>query len=138
MTETFFDPLVGNCTVDTTEYCELHELYLLPFKRGDVVKWIQDIGTLLLIQELADYKVGIIKDCKVVHENIGSIIKGTNQLFVTATIPNNINLNECFEFVIYNEYTPVNCSTLSGITFDGLEGLGTLIGDINCTFNELE
>lgn len=138
MTETVFDPEIGDCEIDTTEYCELHEVYLLPFKRGDVVKWIQEIGTLLDVQELSDYKVGIVKNCILVYEDIGSIVQGTTQLFVTATIPSDINLNECFEFVIYNEYTPVDCSELSGITFDELEALETLIGDINCTFDELE
>lgn len=138
MTETFFDPLIGDCEIDTTQYCELNEVYILPFKRGDVIKWIQEIGAILDNSELSDLKVGIVKDCILVYENIGSIIKGNTQLFVTATIPDNIDLDKCFEFVIYTDYTPVDCSEFSGITFDELDALQTLIGDINCTFDELE
>lgn len=138
MTETVFDPTIGDCEIDTTEYCGLHEVYILPFKRGDVIKWIQETGTLLDNSELIDLKVGIVKDCILVYENIGSILQGNTQLFVTATIPQDINLNECFEFVIYTDYTPVDCSEFAGLTFDEIEDLETLIGDINCTFDELE
>jgi len=138
MTETFFDPEIGDCEIDTTQYCDLNDIYYLPLKRGDTIKWIQEIGTLLENSDLSDLKVGITEDCIMIHENIGSIIQGSTQFFVTAIIPNDIDLDKCYEFVIYTDYSPVNCLEFAGITFDELEALETLIGDINCTFDELE
>jgi len=138
LTEQRFDPEVGDCPIDNTEYCGEHYDYPLPLKRGDVVKWIQKIGTLLDDYDLVDLKIGITLDCELVYPNIGTITASATQFFCTATMPLNIDFDKCYEFIIYTDYNPVDCSELSGITFDELEAMETLIGDINCTFDELE
>lgn len=136
--DAFFNPETGDCEGIGVVHCDLYEQYVLPFKKGDTIKWIQEIGTLLENYEIGDLRLGIVKDCLIAFENIGTFEIIDGQLYCIANIPSGVQIDSCYQFIIYTNFNPVDCDEFSGLSFDDVEALETLIGDINCTFDELE
>lgn len=133
--EKVFDPQDGECHEPTpVQSCDEHFEYVLPFKAGDSIKWIQEKGTIFSDFDLSDYKLGITSCGQMIAANVGTIEDiGSNQIFCNAIIPS-IPLDRCYEFVIYADFNPVeDCSIYEGSTLGDLIDDGILLGDVlNC------
>lgn len=130
--EKVFDPQNGDCHETTPiQSCDEYFEYVLPFKSGDSIKWIQEKGTIFnTVYDFSDYKLGITSCGQIVSENVGTIEDiGSNQIFCNAIIPS-LLLDRCYEFIIYADFNPVeDCSIYQGTILGDLIDEGIPFGD---------
>lgn len=135
--EKVFDPQDEVCHEQTQiDSCEELFEYVLPFKVGDNIKWIQERPTFINSNpyDFSDYKLGIYNCGQIVAQDVGTIQEhGSNQIFCNVIIPD-IELDNCYEFIIYADFNPVeDCSIYAGTTLGDLIDSGIVIGDVlNC------
>ncbi len=129
-TETDIDPLADNSCESESFACDIpiYE-YPIPALVADVIKWQMNESEIdTSLYDITDFKIGIVSCGNLVAENVGSIVEaGDGLLQLTATIP---DIEEgCYNFILYIDYTPVDCSLYVGSTVDDLIADGLLFGD---------
>jgi hypothetical protein len=126
------------CLSDESNNCGNEEdVYPIPAKSGDVIKWIMDKSEVTYGgAEASDLRIGLT-DCGVlVNDNVGSIVEAENHLYCTATLPEDLP-EGCYEFVIYSIHDPIECGDFKGMTLQETIDTGTVLGNVlECTLND--
>lgn len=117
---------------EVTDNCGVPEYeYSLPAISGDIIKWQMPEDQLdTSLYNISDFKIGIVQCENLIAEDVGTIVEaGDGLLQCTATVPELIE--GCYNFVIYNDFTPVeDCSIYKGSTVVDLINDGLLLGDV--------
>lgn len=129
--ETDIDPLADNSCTEANDSCGVPNYeYPIPAIEGDIIKWQMpedQIDTSLY--DLVDFKIGIVQCGNLIEENVGTIVEaGDGLLQCTATIPDLIE--GCYNFIIYVDFNPIDCSIYVGSTLGDIISDGILLGDV--------
>lgn len=125
------------CLAESEESCNEDIESPLPVKPGDVVKWIMNLSELTYSGfEISDLRIGITQCGVIVAGNIGTIVSGETQAYLTATIPSDLP-EGCFEFIIYSIFGPADCAQFAGLTLQQTIDTNTTLGQVvQCTLND--
>lgn len=125
------------CLAQSVDSCNEDYITPLPIKPGDVLKFIMNKGDVLrngLV--LTDIKAGLTSCGIQVALDIATITEGPSQLYVVATIPNELDEKKCYEIIFYTEFIAVDCSQFQGLTLQEVIDLGYQLRQVlTCELN---
>jgi hypothetical protein len=129
----------GDCIAnDAADACSNDEEYLPPTKPGDIINFVVDLTEVdLLGTNVIDLRIALVSCGVLVAANIGTIIDAGDQILCSATIPSNVADGECYEFVIYSIYDPIDCGDYAGSTLQDTIDANIKLGQVlGCTLND--
>lgn len=129
--ETNIDPLDENSCAQDSFACDnpVYE-YPIPAVPGDIIKWqITEEQVDTELYDITDFKIGIVKCGNLIAEDVGSIVEaGDGLIQCTAYMPE-VLIDGCYNFILYVDYNPVDCTLYAGSTVEDLINDGLLFGD---------
>lgn len=127
---------IANDSAD--ESCGVDEEYKIPAKPGDVFKFIINKSDVDYSgAQVSDLRIALTKCGVLVADVIGTIEEGDEQLFISATLPEDLEDADCYQFVIYSIYTPIECGDYAESSLQDVIDDGIILGQVlNCTLND--